>query len=339
MAFATAPRLGLTKKVKKPKPIGRFVPQRITGGHVAPGNAKAKPNAPKPYKPPGMYDPRGRPPVHGTGPRPVVPPVGTQKPPHNGNQPPTQATLPGGAENKMPLESLEGATMRQQARDTYGFDLPDINHELLMAALGYGGAPTVEQEGWTYDPATRRAIDNSYLTSVNQDPNSVIANIGRDFTTKTRGIQEGMNDAGSFYSGAHQFAQGELESDIGRQRLKAKNDFDQAMYTLHRRLMQARYGRDTQLGGATQKDIEAELARPREPREDPKGTAKKDPVTSKIGMTKPTDKKSPTTSKTNMNKPGSSKPPLKPHEKNKKKKPAKNNTFKVGKFAPKTRKG
>jgi hypothetical protein len=186
-----------------------------------------------------------------------------------GQQPPGQVTLPGGAETKMPLESAEGAEMRQGAQDTYGFDLPDINKALLNAAIQYGGAPSVEQAGFRYDPATGRAVDEAYQLPVVEDPNSLVSQIGRSGVEKTRSLREGMNDAGSFFSGAHQFAQGELTDDLARQRLKAKSDFDQAMYELNRRLMQARYTRDTALRGATSKDIEAELARPKEPREDP----------------------------------------------------------------------
>lgn len=257
MSFAKPPTYRLRKGAgqgKVPKPAGPAAPTVPPFTYGWGGQKKVNPKIP-------FYNPKPKAAGAGgsTG---ALPPVTAAPPPVNApaqNAPITPPTPP--------PETLQGGLERGGATDQYNLGIPDINHQLWEAAFNYGGVPQVQQAGYELDPATGKYRDTSSMVDVGANPNSKVSQIARGLTADTSTLSNNLNNANSYFSGAHVEGQGKLDDQAGRDRLQAQQDFQDSMLRLTTLLGQARHDRDVGLGAADVTDLNAAVAVPPEDRQ------------------------------------------------------------------------
>lgn len=154
-----------------------------------------------------------------------------------------------------PMPSVDTQEQRRVAREGFSFDMGDVNRRLMEAAMNYGNAPKVTQYG--LDPS---GLDTSSLADVTANPNSVWANIGRYSKQHDRGINEDLNNRGSFFSGANLTQHRDLNDDVSRQQGQAALDFSGAEADLLSTILRSRGARDDALRSADLQDIAAAAA-------------------------------------------------------------------------------
>jgi hypothetical protein len=154
----------------------------------------------------------------------------------------------------IPGAQLTTAEQRARARQGYTFDMGDINRRIMEAAMAYGNVPEVLQYGFTDQGA-----DTTYNAAVQDNPNSVWANIGRYLTDYSRNIEEDLNNRNAFFSGAHLERKQKLNDEVSRQRLAATQDWERTLADLNSAILRSRGARDDELRAADLADLLAAM--------------------------------------------------------------------------------
>jgi len=148
------------------------------------------------------------------------------------------------------------------ARGTYENTIATGNRQLRDLAFAYGGAPSVQQFGYSVpDPRSVGIDTSSQLAATENDPNSAVATIGRNLTEGIRTSGEQHGTTNTFLSGMRLRDENLLTEDATRQRAKAGTDYASAVQDIIDATQGARTGRNTAIKGALADDTIAAQAR------------------------------------------------------------------------------
>lgn len=150
--------------------------------------------------------------------------------------------------------SLQGEDQRITGVEDYGNRMNSVNYQLMQAAMRYGGAPSVQQFGYTPGGG-----DTSTLVPLGSNPgdNSALSTIARNSALQATNIDQTQNAQNTYFSGNRLTALQRNEDDSARQRLTALQEYEAAVADLVNQLMSARSGRDSAVRQASIADIEA----------------------------------------------------------------------------------
>jgi hypothetical protein len=187
---------------------------------------------------------------------------------------PTQVTpqvqnVPDPSAAVAPPATPQAAADRITAREQYGTGMGDVNYQLRTAAQQYGGAPTVDQYGYSEDPNH----PGVYLDSVSTvganttDPNSALAVILRNQQAQATAQNENTNQKGTFFSGINLKGQQDIVDENDRQRTAAFTQYQDAIHRLTTAMEQLRGTRGEGFRNADAADLLAAAAIPPEPEE------------------------------------------------------------------------
>lgn len=147
-----------------------------------------------------------------------------------------------------PPQTLQSTSDRLSVGSTWDTTRGGINRQALELLRQYGD-PNLH--GIQYD-ANGNPVD---LGPQVQDPNSILATIGRNQETQRKTLQNQYNAQGGFFSGAHLGAQEENTAEMDRERAKALSDYQSAIAQLGEALSGARNDWQTGLRNADIQDI------------------------------------------------------------------------------------